>query len=47
MNFDLGPYGVYIWPAYAVSAVALIGITLWSVMAWFKAKAALAKLDRK
>ena len=47
MNFDLGPYGAYIWPAYAISALALVGITLWSVMGWLRAKAALAKLDRK
>ena len=45
MNFDLGPYGVYIWPAYGVSAAALIGITLWSVMAWARAKAALIRLE--
>ena len=25
MNFDLGPYSVYIWPAYIISAVALGG----------------------
>jgi heme exporter protein CcmD len=43
----MGAYGIYIWPAYAVSAVALIGITLWSVIGWFKAKAALAKLEQK
>ena len=47
MNFDLGPYGAFIWPAYAVSAVALIAITLWSVMGWHRAKAALAKLEQK
>ena len=47
MNFDLGPYGVYIWPAYGISAVALIGITLWSVIGWYKAKTALAKLEKK
>ena len=47
MNFDLGPYGVYIWPAYGVSAVALIGITLWSLIGWYKAKAVLAKLEKK
>lgn len=45
MNFDLGPYAAYIWPAYAVSAVALIGITLWSVMGWVRARAALSRLE--
>ena len=47
MNFDLGPYGAYIWPAYAISALALVGITLWSVLGWLRAKATLAKLERK
>ena len=47
MNFDLGPYGVYIWPAYIISAVALGGITLWAVIGWYKAKAVLAKLEQK
>ena len=32
MNFDMGPYGAFIWPAYGVSALALAGITLWSWM---------------
>ncbi len=47
MNFDMGPYGAYIWPAYGISAVALIGITVWSVAAYVRAKAKLAKLERK
>ncbi len=47
MNFDMGPYGAYIWPAYGISAVALIGITVWAVAAYARAKAKLAKLERK
>ena len=47
MNFDLGPYGMYIGPSYAISAAGLIGITLWTVIGWYKAKAALAKLEQK
>ena len=23
MNFDMGAYGAYIWPAYGISAIAL------------------------
>jgi heme exporter protein CcmD len=46
MNFNLGEYGVYIWPAYAVSALALTGITLWTVLAWRRAKARLAALEK-
>ena len=45
MNFDMGPYAVYIWPAYGVSAVGLIGATLWTVLAWRRAKACLAALE--
>ena len=47
MNFDLGPYSAFIWPAYAISAVALLGATAWTVLAWYKAKARLAALERK
>jgi heme exporter protein D len=47
MNFDMGPYGVYIWPAYGISALALIAVTLWSVAAWRRAKAKLAELEKK
>lgn len=47
MNFDMSPYGAYIWPAYAVSALALGGMTLWVVLAWRRAKAKLAALEKK
>jgi len=45
MNFDMGIYSVYIWPAYGVSALALIGATLWTVAAWRRAKTRLAALE--
>lgn len=47
MNFDMGQYGAYIWPAYAISAVALIGITVWTLAAHARAKAKLKELERK
>ena len=47
MNFDMGPYGVYIWPAYGVSAVVIIGMILWTVTAWRRAKAKLAMLESR
>jgi heme exporter protein CcmD len=47
MNFDMGAYGIYIWPAYGVSPLALIGATVWTVAAWRKAKAKLAALEKK
>jgi heme exporter protein CcmD len=47
MNFDMGSYGIYIWPAYGVSAVALIGAVVWTVTSWRRAKAKLAALEKK
>ena len=47
MNFDMGTYGAYIWPAYAISALALGGATVWTVMAWRAAKAKLAALEQR
>jgi len=47
ISFDMGAYGAYIWPAYGVSALALIGVTVWTVMAWRRAKARLAELEKK
>jgi heme exporter protein CcmD len=47
MNFNMGIYGAYIWPAYGVSALALIGVTVWTVAAWRRAKAKLAELEKK
>ena len=47
MNFDLGPYSSYIWPAYAASAFGLGVATVWTLVAWRRAKARLAALERK
>ena len=47
MNFDMGAYGAYIWPAYAISALAIIGATVWTLAAWRRAKARLAALETK
>jgi heme exporter protein D len=47
MNFDMGLYGAYIWPAYGISAIVLIGVTLWSIAAWRRAKAKLSRLEKK
>lgn len=46
MNFDMSPYGAYIWSAYALSAAALAGLTLWAVLAWRRAKARLKALEK-
>lgn len=47
MNFDLGPYADFIWPAYAISALGLVAATVLTLRAWQKAKARLAALERK
>jgi len=47
MNFDMGSYSEYIWPAYGLSALALAGITLWTLAAWRRAKARLAALEAR
>ena len=47
MNFDMGAYAAYIWPAYGVSAVAIIGATVWTVAGWRRAKAKLSALEKK
>jgi heme exporter protein D len=46
MNFDMGAYGAYIWPAYGVSALALIAATVWTVTAWRAARKKLAALEQ-
>ena len=43
---DLGPYGDFIWPAYAVSAVALLVTIAQSLAAWRAAKKKLAALSK-
>lgn len=47
MNFDMGAYAAYIWPAYAISAAALVGLTVWAVVSWRRAKARLAALEKR
>ena len=47
MSFDMAPYGAYIWPAYAISAIALIGITVWALAGYARARARLNGLERK
>jgi heme exporter protein CcmD len=47
MNFDMSPYGAFIWPAYGLTILALGGLTLWTVLQWRAAKARLASLEKK
>ncbi len=47
MNFDMGAYAAFIWPAYAVSGLSLGVATLWTIAAWRSARAKLAALEKK
>jgi heme exporter protein CcmD len=41
----MGGYAVYIWPAYAVSALGLVGATLWTLSAYAAVKKRLKQLE--
>ncbi len=45
LNFNMGIYAVYIWPAYGVTVLVLGGVTLRTLLAWRRAKARLAALE--
>jgi heme exporter protein D len=47
MNFDMGSYSAYIWPAYGISAVLLTGVTVWTLAGWKRAKARLAAMEHR
>jgi len=47
MDFDLSPYGMFIWPAYGISALLLGGLTIWTLARWRSVKAKLAALEKK
>jgi heme exporter protein D len=40
----MGGYGVYVWPAYAVAAVVMVGLVVASVRQLRRTKAQLAEL---
>lgn len=40
--FEMGGYGAYVWPAYAVSAAALIGLVL---LIWRRGRKLRKELD--
>jgi len=46
MNFDLTPYGAFIWPAYGVTALMLGGMTFWTIARWRAVKAKLKLLEK-
>jgi len=46
MNFDMSPYGAFIWPAYGLTVIVLGGLTLWTIARWRAVKAKLASLEK-
>lgn len=46
MNFDMSPYGAFVWPAYGISVLVLGGMILWTVLSWYSAKTKLAVLEK-
>ena len=44
--FNLGPYSDFIWPAYLATALALGGMTVWTLASWRVAKRKLAALEK-
>jgi len=45
--FQMGGYAVYVWPAYAITFVVLIGMIIFTVRAYRKAQNMLSKLDNQ
>lgn len=41
----MGGYGAYIWPAYAVSAIGLVGALTWTWFAYAAAKKRVKELE--
>ncbi len=47
MNFDMSPYGAFIWTSYGITVIALGGLIVWTLAKWRAAKAKLALLEKK
>jgi heme exporter protein D len=48
MSFwQMGGYAAYVWPAYGVSALGLIGAVVWTLKEYGAAKARLRALEEK
>ena len=45
--FAMGGYAAFVWPAYGVSALALVGVVYQSWAAWRAAKKRLDALERE
>lgn len=45
MDFDMSPYGVYVWSAWAISAVALLSLVVRGALAARRWRRELARLE--
>ena len=43
----MGGYADFVWPAYGISALGLIGATVWILAAYASAKARVKALEEK
>ena len=44
--FDMGAYSAFVWPAYAVSAIGLGAVVIWTLRAYASARTRLAALEK-
>lgn len=44
--WDMGPHGLYIWPAYAAFALVFLGLALWAGRSAARARAELERRER-
>ena len=45
LDLDMGKYAIYVWPAYAVTALALLSLVVLSLCAHARRKKVLAALQ--
>ena len=45
MTFDLGGYGVYVWPAYGTAALVMLGLLAAALRAVYANEQGLARLQ--
>jgi heme exporter protein D len=46
LDFDMGAYAAYVWPAWGISAVVLVGLTVRSALVSRRWKAELKRLEK-
>jgi heme exporter protein CcmD len=46
IDWSMGGYGPFIWPAYGISAFGIAVAVIWTWAGWRAAKARLARLEK-